>query len=243
MNHLSIIFRHFFPGWHVACQNMKKENFNILIIVFWIFIYPWETLFWKDDTSSLSYYLLIFPLMLAVVYSFLFPNILDKTMFLCPMGKQERIRFLNTAYYVHIIASVCFSLLDIGFLLAAGWFKISIFLLVFLLNEGMFLAVIFLHTGILSIENSSKHGFGAYPVWEFAHWIISFFAWTLSASVAFDVSREISAEKLDCIIIVVVFLMQASVFLTIMIRYRNKIMEFSSDYERSHLDQRKELQK
>lgn len=240
MNHLFIIFRHFFPGWHVAWENMKKANFNIFTTVFWMFIYPWETLFWKDDTSSISYYLLIFPLMLAVLYLFLFPNILDKTMFLCPMGKQERIRFLNMAYYVRMIVSMCFSLLDIGLLLVVGWIKISIFLLVFLLNEGMFLAVVFLHTGLLSIENSSKNGFGTYPVWEFSHWIISFFAWTLSASVVFDASRGISAEKSDCTIMVVFLLIQTFVFLTIMIRYRKKIMEFSSDYERSHLDQRKE---
>lgn len=104
-----------------------------------------------EDNSSLLCLLIMLPNIFAMFSSVLFPSMLPKQMYLCPMSKEMRKDYITKACLLRTTVPIVFSILMIGILLFIGWID---WLCAFgiLLNNTIF--AVFLGSGI------NLHGYG-----------------------------------------------------------------------------------
>jgi hypothetical protein len=213
---------------------MGKENSFFLI--FWALLLPGYII----DTPSSSepvicYYALAMPMMLGLFHSSLYPNGVDKTLFLCPVGRKWIRQFLYTAYHFRIGCVMITSFLVGIILLLLGKLELSWYLLGFFLSEGIVASLVFLRISGLTWENAGKKGmdkYSSYVVWEVFTWMTSFLSWMSFGAAAIEYEGE-GYQNPEAAALLVLLIIQVLFFLKIKISYQEKLMEIAADYEKN----------
>ena len=160
LNIFLYLIKYYSSNWKEAFLKAATNNWMALYLAIYWIIFPIDMVIGMEEKSTsilsvLFYYSLFLPLILGQIHAVMFPNGLDKTMFLCPIGQKEKRLFLIFGYFFRF-SCVCFSsFIILFFMMAAGFLKFSIYLILFFLSEVMFAAIIFL---ITYTEASKKNG-------------------------------------------------------------------------------------
>lgn len=232
-NHISFLVRHYILGWK---QSIKQKNkIDIGLFDYW---FIWGLLIMMNSAEEIRsvkecffYFILILPITLGWFHSFLFPNALNKTFFLSPMGKQERIRFLNTLYRFRIVCVMLLSFLISAVFVVFGIVKGSWYFLGLFLSEGMLADCLFLRMKNVTIENAGQKGLLGYLGWSIFGWIIGILSCT---SFAISIITY-TGTYFSTGILLFFLLLQTISCVKINISYRNRIMDIATDYEKSFL--------
>lgn len=128
-------------------NNIKERyiNGNWFSIIYLCLIMPLILSGQDEDNSSILCLLIMLPNIFAMFASILFPSILPKLMYLCPMSKEMRKDYLIKACMIRTAVPVVFTILMIGILLFIGWID-WICSFGILLNNTIF--AVFLGSGI-----------------------------------------------------------------------------------------------
>lgn len=231
--------KYYCSNWKEAFQNAWlyggfPKGFIILEMTFPVSVF--------NEVSVLllvSYYILLLPLMAAAMHCFMYPNRLEKTMFLCPMGKREKRDFLEVAYRFRIVCTVGGSIVIIVLLLAAGLLQKTVYLAGFFISEIMFASIVFLENDAIRWEVESALKLNGYTFWSYVSWFASMIACLVFAFTAIETSHQVVYKNGEHIIFLVIFLIQLFLWMKLMISYRNRVMEVGEDYEKSYLAERK----
>lgn len=225
---LPYIIKYYGSNWKEAFWEAATTNWMALYFACYWIVLPSGGTIEEGITAVLSYYGLLLPLILGSIHAVMFPNRLDKTMFLCPMGYQERILFLVFGYWFRFGCVCLVSMLMIFFMTAIGLLQASIYLLVFFLCEAMFAAIVFLMT---YTEDSQKNGDSA---WMYAGCLMSMISCLFFGNVAWEYSNK-DLEGWENGVMIILFLIQMLLFLKVMTRCWKREMAIAADYERNFL--------
>lgn len=187
--------------------------------------------------NGLIYFGLFLPLILAGIHSVMFPNRLEKILFLCPLGYRERSLFLLLGYWFRLSCVGAVSILIIFLMLAAELLKPSIYLFGFFICEMIFAAVIFLMTYTEESRNNGNRS------WMGVGGVVSIISCLVFGSAAIDYFDRGLVEDWEKVIIIILFSIQLLLFLQIIVNCWKKEMEIAADYEKNFLFLQKEKRK
>lgn len=108
----------------------RQINTYLWLVLFYMFL-------WKTD--YLKYCVGMLPMLFGLLLSRMFPNQLNKLLFLCPMDEKDRKKYLITAYFVRVGISVSLFLILSVPLLIIGYLPLSEFLSVSVLTVSFIL--------------------------------------------------------------------------------------------------------
>ncbi len=237
LNIFLYLIKYYSSNWKEAFLKAATNNWmDLYLAIYWI-IFPIDMVIGMEEKSTfilsvLFYYSLFLPLILGQIHAVMFPNGLDKTMFLCPIGQKEKRLFLIFGYFFRF-SCVCFSsFIILFFMMAAGFLKFSIYLILFFLSEVMFAAIIFL---ITYTEASKKNGD---YIWLFAAWLVNMIFCLFLGNIIWEYKRGQEPDSWSksgwLLFTIILFIIQLFFFLKVMVRCWKKEMEIAMDYEKSY---------
>lgn len=113
----------------------KQINTYIWLVFFYMVL--WKTDFFKYCVGML-------PMLFGLLLSRMFPNQLNKLLFLCPMDEKDRKKYLITTYFVRVgVSTALFLMLSIpllmmGYLSLTEFLAVSILTVSFILGANMY---------------------------------------------------------------------------------------------------------
>ncbi len=116
-----------------------KKYIQMIVTFGWLVIFYMVIL----HTDVILYLTGMVPVMIGLLLSRMFPNHLDKWLFLCPLSVQDRKKYLMTAYLVRVgipgllYASVSVSLAVIGYISGTVYVQMSALVISYLLGANM----------------------------------------------------------------------------------------------------------
>ena len=210
-------------------SSVKQAVKEMGLFPFWLFVYPLLGLENYSLSSIFIYYLLMVSVFMAMIPYFFHGNVMDKTLFLCPIDREERRKWLNKACLFQIgcvVITGCFSTL---ILLFCGMVKQLWYLPVYVVSVGIMAETVFLHTKSVNLSNSFEKGLGFYPVVMGAVLVLSFACAVLCSLAAAE--REGFGVAGNGIL-AAMLIMQLLLFIKLTVDYREKLIELLIDYEK-----------
>lgn len=235
---ISVIMKYYSANWRQEWKRIfTDKNFNEGYFFSWEFLFPFYLcLFFEDISvrSILLYYFLTMPFMLGMLHSFMYPNRMEKTMFLCPVGGKEKKQFLETGYRLRIflVAAVTFFILSI--LCLSGVLEHSVYLNGFFVSVLVFSCITFLGNDVIQFKNASEFGLGGYCYWRISAWFASFISCLLLGMAAIELEEYEIYEAWENRLFFCVFFLQLVLALKLIVSYYNRLMEIGADYEKSY---------
>lgn len=223
---ISFLIKYYSSGFREHFLKELKTNFMITYLVLWdIWLIGEDILNDSSITQTILFLLLLLPLALGAIHSFMYPNRLDKTIFLCPIKREERKHILIAGYWFRSICVLSASFIIIICLLITGFIKYSLYLPAFLVSEGMLIAMMFLENNIrITWEN-------AYVIWRKIAEVISIVSCMFFGMAVLEYSETMAYKTRQMICLLIVLGIQTAFFLKIMISHWKKEMEHAADYE------------
>lgn len=210
-------------------ENFLRELEKNFIVTYFIIWDIWVIAIGIFNDSSISqniiFLLLFLPLILGGFHSFMYPNLLDKTLFLCPIEREERKHILIIGYWFRSICVFFCSLIIIACMLIAGLITYSWYIPIFLVSEGMLITMMFLENNIgVTWEN-------IYVIWRRLAEIISIFSCMIFGMSIVEYSEKNVNKTGETICLLIILGIQIAFFLKVMISDWKKEMEMAADYK------------
>ncbi|MBE5961878.1 MAG: hypothetical protein E7256_10970 [Lachnospiraceae bacterium] len=106
---LRLVLNDYKYGFNQGLINVARSGWMIYIYM----LVGVPLMFHFDVTGIVTFYCSMIPMLLAMLLSRMYANVMNKTLLLCPLSKQERKDYFNTALGVRIaIPTALFLLLD-----------------------------------------------------------------------------------------------------------------------------------
>ena len=90
-------------GFSLSRVRQAYQHGGYFFIAYAMTAMPLVCGFFEDAESVITYYMVMFPALFCLYAAPLHPFIMPKVMYLCPMDRQERHRYIEWSGYLHII--------------------------------------------------------------------------------------------------------------------------------------------
>lgn len=229
---ISMVMKYYSANW---TQEWKKiftyKNFHEGYFFLWELWFPLCIFEDISGRSTLLYYLLSLPFMLGTLHSFMYPNRMEKTMFLCPAAREEKRQFLETGYRLRIFFVTAVTFVILSILCLSGGLGLSVYLTGFFVSIFVFSCITFLSNDVIQFKNASEFGLGGYCYWRMSAWLASIISCLLLGAAAIEPEGY---EAWENTLFFCVFFLQLVLALKLIISYYNRLMEIGADYEKSY---------
>lgn len=233
---LQIVWKDYRYNFRSAFKELKKaENW------WWSYVYVlvFPMLFILDHNTSIkaviAYYCAMVPLVAGTFLARLYPNRMSKTLFLCPMSKEVRIRYFKTAFFLRISIPV------LAFAVLAG----ILFLCKIVQGLEYFLSLLVLIMYLLSVNICTNFWNGKPEKLQKGHLASEYFPlWNVFEQVIGLINMVIVSGAMDegepwqpweMILVGILVGLQALVLVKIAFTYFKPVMEQSVTYENSYI--------
>lgn len=209
------------------------ERFENWYLFFCMLIFP-PILFHTSIHKCFIYYFSFIPMLGALLLSRMYGGWMEKTLFLCPLGKKDREKYYLISWGIRTASAVFLFLLLNGILFIAGWLHPLAFILMFILM-AFYSAAVNLYCGGAKRENGMLEQKRVLPenyeTWNVVGQILGLGAMVVLVVVLGDAEKsKITTWEF---IIVSVFLF-ANIFIQIkIIKCFRFIMDYVTQFEQS----------
>ncbi|MDO5293131.1 MAG: hypothetical protein Q4F05_10310 [bacterium] len=179
------------------------------------------------------YYCDIIPLALAVMFTGMYPNRLSKTLFLCPMSKEQRMNYLKTGFWLRAaVPIVVYFILNTIALLAGKSSLIGTIGMLLPLTSAILAQNLWIQTKGEDPKRGQKLAF-SYKRYQSCYLFVTILG--ILSAVLFSILRANidHANRNELIYIISLVLIQILLMLYEMKTYYRKVMSIMSDYEKT----------
>ncbi len=235
---VGIVFRDYRMHWKEGIQSVFKNG--SWFIYLYLMIVPVNLFDYADKISEvMTYYGILFPIMIGLLLSRMYSNGINKTMFLCPLEKEERKRYLVSAYWLRVIVPT-FLFILIGTVLV-GTHNISMkSFLILVVSETMYFIAsnLYLEAAYQKPDYEKKHNLSGYTFWQIVAQIFGLFFMVVCISFAGDLN--VPFQSMNFAIIFFLLVVQFAITIKVVLGYWEKVMRIAIDYEMSLVGSGKE---
>ncbi|MFA9464492.1 MAG: hypothetical protein ACERKN_09405 [Velocimicrobium sp.] len=222
---IRMVLRDYRMNWKEGLSNVSKNG--SWFVYLYLLIVPANLFGFMDKPSHVAvYYGILFPLMLGLLLSRMYPNRLSKTMFLCPMKKEERKRYIVSAYWIRVLIPIALFAL-IGLILV-GVYQISVESYVFLLaSEALF---------IIGTNLYIEAKISGYTFWQMMVQLYGLIFIVSCIGYTSDLGTPL--KTWEFLIFFVLLLLQGAATTKLVVSYWRTVLEVALDYEWSERESR-----
>ncbi len=164
---VSMILAEFRQTWKMEVRNLFKNGKWMLYVYFLTLVPYW---FAEDKAMVVRYFALMVPILLSMLARDLHPMRITKTLFLCPLSEEERVRYITCGYTARMVLS--FVLYAVGLTIVYVFQPVSIWkgaglAIPFLIN----MAVYHMHVETFGAEKEGIRVYGT-PYTEYHAWYV-----------------------------------------------------------------------
>lgn len=207
---------------------LQAQIGKFILFLWWTYFYD----MFMMRLNIMKYSLGMLPLLLGFFLSRMFPNQLSKLLFLCPISKQDRKKYLIMAYKMRIGISIFLYLalsmfaVNIEEMSLSEYIGISLLVLSFNLGVNM-------HHALLSFNNVRMKGEKDYKL-SFAYGILSlltqFMAWIAMIFFA-SIGKHGMEQHTDDVILFIMVFFEVLLNMAICVICYRPVMQYGMNYE------------
>lgn len=226
-----MVLRDYRMHWKEEIQNIFKNS--SWFIYLYVMIIPANLFDYTDKISrAVTYYGILFPLMIGLLLSRMYPNGLNKTMFLCPLEKEERKRYLVSAYWLRVIVPTFLFMLIGAILVGTHNISMKSYLIIYVSETMYFIASnLYLEAAYQKPDYEKKHNLSGYTSWQIVAQLFGLFFMVICIGFAGDL--YVPFRSMDFAIIFLLLMIQFAITMKIVLGYWEKVMWIATDYELS----------
>jgi len=224
-----MVLRDYRMHWKERLQNVFK-NGSWFAYLYLMIVPAFE---YTDKISrAMTYYGILFPLMIGLLLSRMYSNGLNKTMFLCPLEKEERKRYLVSAYWLRVsIPTILFMLIG-SILVAIHNISMKAFPILIISETMFFIATnLYLEAAYQKPDYEKKHNLSGYTFWQIVAQVFGLGFMVICMGLAQDLN--VPFRMMDFIIVFLLLVLQFAITMKIVLGYWEKVMWIATDYELS----------
>lgn len=220
---LKMVVSDYIQSWKGAWKNLAKEGwFGYLYFIAFPLVTDMKA------RQSMVYLCAVIPMVLGILLSRLYPNRIHKTLFLCPMSKEDRITYFKTAFRLRVSLPLILFLIVNSVLFIKDYisplYLIIEFIILFLYVVSVNIYWCYWSTdGKRNIYSEKNHLSGTFFIWDLFSQIGVF-------NMLIITSMSVSS-RFDYIIVGICLGLQFFVFFKLVTRYYKKVMDLSVNYE------------
>lgn len=212
-------------------EQLKRAYASLFLVFLWLFcFFPMTTFKFDSAKDAGIYYLFTMPMFLAFFLSLSYPNRMSTTLLLCPLTREEKLHYIQTAYRLRVVLPLLLYLIASMPLLAWGWLELPHF-------TGMLLCLFsyVVTANLYTITAKSSNGRNADNLpkgfsgwWGSAHGV-AFLTMMILVSAQTDRAHPVHLWEIG--IIVSFLLIQCLIMGKLLHTYYKPVMEYATQYD------------
>lgn len=221
---LKMILKDYRMTWKQGLANVYNSAGNFLPI--YLMIYPLLGGTDYNGKEEIIYYAGIGAYVLAILLSRMFPNRLEKTLYFCPMEREEREEYVRTAYWLRVLVPVVFLGIAQLVIIILGWVPIWSTLVVMV---NVFCHALAMNIYIVRKEKKTMEYLEGWSVGVQLLGVVSILAGVMLQTTL--VTENVSGGIIACVVAVLFLFVWLA--LHVVKKYRRTVFEAAISYEKN----------